>query len=125
MKILGNTDVAKARENVKDIEVFGAEDTFQVISKASSKSEGWMSEGWMKSTKAMEVSGAGCVVTCTTQLNPDGSYSLAEALTFVPGAWMQNVYGDGPDEDGAFEMSGRIVVDLSGLVAWLERRNFL
>ena len=39
----------------------------------------------MKSTKAMEVSG-GCVVQVTTQQrNPDGSYAVAEALTFVPG----------------------------------------
>jgi hypothetical protein len=39
----------------------------------------------MKSTKAMQVPN-GCVVQVTTQQrNPDGSYALAEALTFVPG----------------------------------------
>lgn len=41
----------------------------------------------MKSTKAMEIESLGCVVQVTTQQkNPDGSYSLAEALTFVPHA---------------------------------------
>jgi hypothetical protein len=39
----------------------------------------------MKSSKAMEVPG-GCVVQVTTQQkNEDGSYAVAEALTFVPG----------------------------------------
>ena len=40
----------------------------------------------MKSTKAMYVD-EGCVVQVTTQQrNPDGSYAVAEALTYVPGA---------------------------------------
>ena len=31
--------------------------------------------------------GSGCLVQVTTQQrNPDGSYALAEAITFVPGA---------------------------------------
>ena len=39
----------------------------------------------MKSTKAMEVIG-GCVVQVTTQQrNADLTYSVAEALTYVPG----------------------------------------
>ena len=55
-------------------------DQFKLLSKASSQRE-----GWMKSTKAMQVPG-GCVVQVTTQQrNPDGSYALAEAITFVPG----------------------------------------
>ena len=38
----------------------------------------------MKSTKACETS-YGCLVQVTTQQrNPDGSYSLAEALAFAP-----------------------------------------
>lgn len=79
-KSLGNTDQNTARKNVKDIVVFGG-DLFKLLSKASS-----VNEGWMKSTKAMQVSG-GCVVQVTTQQqNPDGSYAVAEALTFVPGA---------------------------------------
>lgn len=54
---------------------------FQLLCKASSQNE-----GWMKSTKAMEIPGIGCVVQVSTQQkNPDGSYTVAEAVTFVPG----------------------------------------
>lgn len=81
MKTLHNSDVSGARVNVKDIRVVGNGDSFQLLFKASSQEE-----GWMKSTKAMEISGVGCVVQVTTQqMNSDGSYSLAEAVTFVPG----------------------------------------
>ncbi|EEM38499.1 hypothetical protein bthur0004_55560 [Bacillus thuringiensis serovar sotto str. T04001] len=42
-------------------------------------------KGWMKSTKVCNVDG-GCVMQVTTQQkNPDGSYAVAEALTYVPG----------------------------------------
>ena len=80
-KTLHNSDISGARQNVKDIQIVGNGDTFQLICKASSQAE-----GWMKSTKAMEIKGVGCVVQVTTQQrNPDGTYSVAEALTFVPG----------------------------------------
>ena len=82
VKSLGNTDSNGAKKNVKDIVFFGDGDTFKLISKASSENE-----GWMKSTKAMEIEGVGCVVQVTTQQkNPDGSYSLSDAVTFVPNA---------------------------------------
>lgn len=78
-KTMGNTDQSGCRNNVPDVVMFG-DDLFKLMSKASSEIE-----GWMKSTKAMEV-GRGCVVQVTTQQrNPDGSYSVAEALSFVPG----------------------------------------
>lgn len=81
-KTLDVKDINDAKEKINDIKVFGNGDLFQLISKASSESQ-----GWMKSTKAMEVPGAGCVVQVTTQQrNFDGSYSVAEALTFVPNA---------------------------------------
>jgi len=80
-KSLGNTDVNGAHKNVPDIVVFGDGDMFKLLSKASSENE-----GWMKSTKAMEIEDVGCVVQVTTQQkNIDGSYSVAEAVTFVPG----------------------------------------
>ena len=80
MKTLHNSDINGAKKNVKDIQVFGNGDSFQLLCKASSESE-----GWMKSTKAMNV-GNGCIVQVTTQQrNIDGSYSIAEALTYVPG----------------------------------------
>lgn len=81
-KSLGNTDINKCKDNVPDVVVFGDGDLFKLISKASSQEE-----GWMKSTKAMQVGHKGCLVQVTTQQkNADGSYSLAEALTYVPGA---------------------------------------
>ena len=80
-KTLGNTDVNGAKKNVPDLVTFGNGDMWQLLSKASSEKE-----GWMKSTKALYISGTGCLVQVTTQqLNPDGTYSLAEAITFVPG----------------------------------------
>ena len=80
MKTLHNSYVSCARVNVKDIRVVGNGDMFRLLCKASSDTE-----GWMKSTKACEVPG-GCIVQVTTQQrNPDGSYAVAEALSFVPG----------------------------------------
>ena len=79
VKTLHNSDVSGARKNVKDIIVVGNGDMFQLLCKASSQAE-----GWMKSTKAMQTPN-GCIVQVTTQQrNPDGSYAVAEALTFVP-----------------------------------------
>lgn len=79
-KTLTNSDTYGARLNVPDIQVFGNGDTFQLLCKASSQAE-----GWMKSTKAMQVGELGCVVQVTTQQkNPDGTYAIAEAVTFVP-----------------------------------------
>ena len=80
MKTLHNSDVSGARQNVKDIKVVGNGDMFRLLCKASSENE-----GWMKSTKACEVPG-GCIVQVTTQQrNHDGSYAVAEAISFVPG----------------------------------------
>lgn len=80
MKTLHNSDVSGTRQNVKDVQFFGDGDAFKLLCKASSEAE-----GWMKSTKAMQVTG-GCVVQVTTQQrNIDGTYAIAEALTYVPG----------------------------------------
>lgn len=75
MKTLHNSDGSGARQNVPDIDLFGDGDTFKLICKASSKAE-----GWMKSTKAMQIDGIGCVIQVTTQ---QGDH-VAEALCFVP-----------------------------------------
>jgi hypothetical protein len=86
-KTLGNTDVNGTKKNVPDVKIFGNGDLFQLLSKASSEKE-----GWMKSTKAMEIS-TGCVVQTTTQQrNPDGSYSCTDALAFVPGVKIKISY---------------------------------
>ena len=79
-KTLHNSDVSGARQNVKDIVVVGNGDMFQLLCKASSEAQ-----GWMKSTKACQTE-HGCLVQVTTQQrNIDLTYSVAEALTFVPG----------------------------------------
>lgn len=79
-KTLHNSDADGTRKNVPDVKIVGNGDMYRLLCKASSQDE-----GWMKSSKAMQVPG-GCVVQVTTQQrNPDGSYALAEALTFVPG----------------------------------------
>ena len=79
-KSLDVKNVADAKEKINDIEVYGDGDTFALLCKASSKSQ-----GWMKSTKVCNVED-GCIVQVSTQQkNPDGSYAVAEALTYVPG----------------------------------------
>lgn len=80
-KTLGITDIKGAHANISDLETFGDGDSFRLICKASSQKQ-----GWMKSTKALEIAGVGCLVQVTTQQrNADGSYAVAEALTWVPG----------------------------------------
>lgn len=90
-KTLHNTDMSGTIENVPDVQFFGDGDTAQLLFKASSAKQ-----GWMKSTKAMEIEGVGCVVfTSTQQRNPDGSYTCAEACCFVPGAIVVTQVRDG------------------------------
>jgi hypothetical protein len=74
-----NTKEAKGA--TPDLDVYGDPDSWVLLCKTISDAG-----GWMKSTKVLNVSG-GCVMQVTTQLrNPDGSYAVAEALTYVPGA---------------------------------------
>lgn len=84
-KTLNVTSIEEAKKTVPDIEVVGDGNMFQLLCKASSRSQ-----KWMKSCKAMEISGHGCVVQVTTQ---QGDH-VAEAVTFVPGvAVMPDVNG--------------------------------
>jgi hypothetical protein len=73
-KTVENINAENAKQNVPDIKFWGDGNTFKLISKAFSKNE-----GWMKSTKAMEIENLGCVIQVTTQ---QGSY-VSEALTYV------------------------------------------
>lgn len=73
-KSLNVSNIGDAKEKVSDIEVIGNGDAFQLLCKASSKSQ-----GWMKSAKAYEVPGVGCLVQVTTQQGDN----VAEALVFV------------------------------------------
>ncbi len=80
-KTLSNFDQSVTAGNIPDLQVVGDGDLFQVLTKAWSDSE-----GWMKSTKALEIKGVGCLIQVSTQQrNPDGTHALAEALTFLPG----------------------------------------
>jgi len=85
VKTLHNSEVSGAKKNVSDLTIFGNGDTFLLICKASSKSE-----RWMKSTKAMEIEGCGCVVQVTTQQGDN----IAEALTFVPNSHIEVIDGN-------------------------------
>ncbi len=81
-KTLFNADVSGAKVNVPDLIVVGNGDLFQLLCKASSQRE-----GWLKSTKAMEVPG-GCVVqVAAQQRNPDGSSTVAEGR-YVCSSWL-------------------------------------
>lgn len=98
-KTLSNKSEKQTKGQVSDVVVVGNGDQFRLLSKAFSQEE-----GWTKSTKAM-TTGTGAVVQVTTQQrNPDGSWSVAEALTFVPGV------GVAEDVNG-----GRKLVKVEGL----------
>lgn len=89
MKTFHNTDISSAKKNVADIKVFGDGNAFKLLLKVSSENE-----GWMKSTKVLELP-VGCLVQVTTQQrNGDGSYAIAEALTFVPGVQFKDMKKD-------------------------------
>ena len=82
-KTLKNTELDGAKKNVSDLVTWGFGDMFLLMSKAHSQEE-----GWMKSTKGV-FTGNGVLVQVTTQQrNPDGSYAVAEALSFVPNVFL-------------------------------------
>ncbi len=84
-KTPGNKDIAEAKDNIPDLVVYGDGDLWHLLCKASSDVE-----GWMKSTKVMEITFdhdlpecrtiVGCLVQVTTQ---QGDH-VAEALTYIP-----------------------------------------
>lgn len=117
MKTLHSFSKKSAEKNVKDIVFWGDADTFKLISKAHSNEE-----GWMKSTKAMEIEGVGVVIQVTTQQRGiserrfmtteeiekkyakeerptwkeklETNWGIAEALTFVAGAKIEETRDD-------------------------------
>lgn len=98
-KTLDAVDTAAAKAAASDVVTFGNPDVWQLLTKASSRDG-----GWMKSTKGMEIPGVGVVVQVTTQqLNADLTYSVAEAVCFVPGALIR-VY-----RDPSGHVTGRLV----------------
>lgn len=77
-KELGNVDMLSKN----NVEVYGDPSKWVCICKA------WcVEEGWMKSTKVMELPlGYGCLVQVTTQQGEN----IAEALAFVPNVNLKN-----------------------------------
>jgi len=75
-KTLENISTTSAKVNIPDIKIVGNPDCFQLLCKASSKSE-----GWMKSAKAYQINEIGCIIQVTTQQGDN----ISEALCFVPG----------------------------------------
>ena len=94
-KSLDVENIADAQAKVNDIKVFGNGDMWMLLGKASSASQ-----GWMKSTKAMNVAG-GVIVQVSTQQGDN----VAEAVTFVPNA----VVVKGADGQPAYIMSTQVV----------------
>lgn len=86
---LNNVDMASAKQSTPDIEVAGNPGAWVLICKASSKKQ-----GWMKSTKAMDVPG-GCLVQVTTEHRNPHAFNVvtacAEAVTFVPGGKVRSL----------------------------------
>jgi hypothetical protein len=87
----------KTADLPQDVKVVGNPDHFVLLFKAAGKT-------WKKSTKAMGV-GAGCLLQVSTeQLSPDGSISIAEAVTFVPDA----IIADDEQGDGKHIVAPRL-----------------
>ena len=81
------TETADLREQGKKPKIFGNPDNFQLLFKAQG-------DTFTKSTKAMQVTD-GCVLQVTTERrNPDNSWSVAEALTFVPGVMIVEEFAE-------------------------------
>jgi len=97
-KSLHNTDANGTKQNVSDVVFWGDGDAWKLICKASSEAQ-----GWMKSTKAYQTYDGVLVQVTTQQRNIDGTYSVAEALQFIPGANIVEDY----DADGV--LAGRRV----------------
>jgi len=98
-KPLDIKNAEEAKNKINDINIWGDGDTFKLISKASSKSQ-----GWMKSTKAMEIEGVGVVVQVSTQQGDN----VAEALTFIPGAKIDREFEI--DENGKKTVVSRRII---------------
>lgn len=70
-KTLNNVDMETLKQNVSDVEIYGDPGKWFCLSKASSKSQ-----GWMKSTKAMDIPGYGCLVQVSEQQGDQLSTSI-------------------------------------------------
>lgn len=74
-KALNVVNGQDAQQKVSDVEFFGNPDTWMLVCKASSKEQ-----GWMKSTKVLNIPGCGCFLQVTTQQGNQ----ISEAVTWAP-----------------------------------------
>ena len=95
-KVLNNTNMEDTKQNVPNLEVYGNPGAWVLISKASSRLQ-----GWMKSTKAMEIYAfqgvfQGVLVQTETELHEVGSQttSCSQALCFLPGVHISDLKGE-------------------------------
>jgi hypothetical protein len=81
-KTLSNSANDTVKDNVSDVVLLGVKtNNWRLLCKAYSESE-----GWMKSTKAMNLNTRQVLIQTTTQQrNPDGSYAIADTLTVASG----------------------------------------
>ena len=103
-----------AEELIKDIGTEGDPYRWRLVCKAWSEEQ-----GWMKSTKAMDVPGAGVLVQVTTrETGADEDIAIAEALCFVPMTFLMD------REDGTVELCAMVNVgepiDLSSFTSSLK-----
>jgi hypothetical protein len=77
-RTLTSTTVEEAEAS--GVVLTGAADKWLCIAKAVNEAE-----GWMRSTKAMQIGAAGCLVqTSYVWTNPDGTKGCFEAVCFAP-----------------------------------------
>lgn len=82
LKLTPGKLVEKTADLGDKVQISGNPDRFKLLFKAQGVSQGSL---FKKSTKAMQAPG-GCVVQVTNERqNPDGSWSIAESLTYISG----------------------------------------
>jgi hypothetical protein len=78
---MNNTSEASAKRAADDLQLFGNTDAWVLICKASSQSQ-----GWMRSTKAMDLPKGVLVQVSSIQ-----GKEIAEAVVYVPGQSVQDL----------------------------------
>jgi hypothetical protein len=88
-KALNVASMEDLKTKAPGTEVFGNPGAWVLLGKASNTEQ-----GWMKSTKAMQTPVGVLIQTSTEKRNPDGSWSICDALTEVRGAALRQVNGN-------------------------------
>lgn len=71
----------EGRNAASELEVIGDPDLWRVLQQVKDPRR-----GWIKTTRAMEIPGEGCLIqSCTRKSEADGSAHFSEAMQFVPG----------------------------------------